>query len=155
MFAETTDERFASMQELRTELLKNYPNRLESEATLTYEKVDAVGAVKNKPETIKAEASKTEDTRPQAGKPMSPSTTLRSAMGSAIGSTIRPTSAPKQSKKTINLGKIISKATVTSSSFSSALGRRSSSRYILLLPESKECSPEQCCQDKYQFWYQF
>jgi serine/threonine protein kinase len=36
------DERFATMQELRAELLKNYPNRLESEATLTYEKVDAV-----------------------------------------------------------------------------------------------------------------
>jgi len=36
------DERFATMQELRAELLKNYPNRLESEATLTYDKVDAV-----------------------------------------------------------------------------------------------------------------
>jgi len=39
------DERFATMQELRAELLKNYPNRLESEATLTYEKVDAVAQV--------------------------------------------------------------------------------------------------------------
>lgn len=39
------DERFTSMQELRTELLRNYPNRLESEATLTYEKVDAVGRI--------------------------------------------------------------------------------------------------------------
>lgn len=36
------DERFNSMQELRAELLKNYPNRLESEATLTYGQVDAV-----------------------------------------------------------------------------------------------------------------
>ncbi|MFA7336048.1 MAG: serine/threonine-protein kinase [Candidatus Obscuribacterales bacterium] len=100
------DERFASMQELRTELLKNYPNRLESEATLTYEKVDAVGAVKIKPETTKVETTKTEDARLQAGKPMSPSTTLgpavEPAMGAAIGSTIRSTSAAKQSKKTIN-----------------------------------------------------
>lgn len=56
------DERFASMQELRTELLKNYPNRLESEVTLTYEKVDAVGAVKIKPETTKVETTKTEKT---------------------------------------------------------------------------------------------
>lgn len=96
------DERFASMQELRTELLKNYPNRLESEATLTYEKVDAVGAVKNKPETTKAEARKTEDTRPKAGKPSSPSTTIGSAMGSTTGSATGSASATKQSKRIIN-----------------------------------------------------
>lgn len=56
------DERFATMQELRAELLKNYPNRLESEATLTYEKVDAV-AQASKPKT-----GQTKSDTPQASK---------------------------------------------------------------------------------------
>lgn len=61
------DERFATMQELRAELLKNYPNRLESEATLTYEKVDAV-AQASKPKTDQAKAGQTKSNTPQASK---------------------------------------------------------------------------------------
>jgi len=37
-----SDERYATMQELRSELLKLYPDRLESEATLTFNTLDAV-----------------------------------------------------------------------------------------------------------------
>ncbi len=65
------DERFATMQELRAELLKNYPNRLESEATLTYEKVDAVAQASN----AKANQTKTGPTKsetPQASKNLEP-----------------------------------------------------------------------------------
>ncbi|MBP9093422.1 serine/threonine protein kinase [bacterium] len=81
------DERFSSMQELRTELLKNYPNRLESEATLTYEKVDAVGSIN------KSEISKSETTEAQR-KSVSPSPTIGSAMGSTI--------TPKRSEKILS-----------------------------------------------------
>ncbi len=58
------DERFATMQELRAELLKNYPNRLESEATLTYEKVDAVAqASQGKTSQTKTDQTKTDQAK--------------------------------------------------------------------------------------------
>ncbi len=70
------DERFATMQELRAELLKNYPNRLESEATLTYEKVDAVAqATQTKADKAKTSLAKTGPTKsgtPQASKNLEP-----------------------------------------------------------------------------------
>ncbi len=79
------DERFASMQELRTELLKSYPNRLESEATLTYEKVAAVGApnesVTSKYTNTKSEITGTERSRHQEREPVSPSNAILSATG--------------------------------------------------------------------------
>lgn len=66
------DERFATMQELRAELLKNYPNRLESEATLTYEKLDAVTqasqARTDQKKTDQAKAGQTKSDTPQASK---------------------------------------------------------------------------------------
>ena len=80
------DERFATMQELRAELLKNYPNRLESEATLTYEKVDAVAQASN----AKANQTKTGPTKsetPQASKNLEPHS-------SRASSSTRKTSQP-------------------------------------------------------------
>lgn len=66
------DERFATMQELRAELLKNYPNRLESEATLTYEKVDAVAQVSqtqaNQTKADQAKAGQSKTGAPQTSK---------------------------------------------------------------------------------------
>jgi serine/threonine-protein kinase len=66
------DERFNSMQELRAELLKNYPNRLESEATLTYGQVDAVPTSKIKIE-VQSEAPAKTRALPQAKKTKSDS----------------------------------------------------------------------------------